>query len=441
MDAVVHADGSRTLLAHPRPDKFDPHVWPRAITEQGDVIGSADWDEPDGTVERAVKWVGGWPIELNLFGDVQSEATAIAEDGTVASAMPIYASGGGSKAIAFARKAMNWSWDAEEVKKIRPFFRSAIRLEMRCTNEPELDSVSTLLIRDVEAWATAQGFGYPLDKRDVGPADYASARAELASREKAHGPDAAALVPLLVRISGDRSLPLEEQLAVDQRGLRIARTVHAPAATIALFGMAETDHQVRIAWNQQIKNGMSGDRRWATADYSSVLALPEVARDPRVSAAVRLAGARAVVRSDKAKAQNVLEEANLPASRTADPIIETARANLAALKGEKVAPLAGVGDSGCPLSEAIGPMVRSGASSDDFPKEAITWGFEGWATIEMSVTPDGKVVGPRTLIAHPPFVFGKAAEKMTIATRYLPPAVPLSGNCAVSRMTIRFRMQ
>jgi hypothetical protein len=70
----------------------------------------------------------------------------------------------------------------------------------------------------------------------------------------------------------------------------------------------------------------------------------------------------------------------------------------------------------------------------------MTWGFEGWASVEHSVTPEGKAVGGRTLIAHPPFVFGTAAEEMLSDTRFLAPSVPLTPACAINRLTVRFKM-
>ena len=373
-------------------------------------------------------------------GDVAVVQLSIGDDGTVVSAMPIYASNGSSKAIAFARKAMKWSWDAEEVKKIRPFFRSAMRLEMRCTNEPEAETAASLLARDFEAWAVGQGFGYGLGKRDVGPADYDAASAELAAREKKYGAASAALLPVLARMSWDGRIPSDQQLALNQRGLKIARAVQAPAAVIAIFGMGEINNAVSIAWTKQAKNGHSGDFGWKHPDYSPLLSMPEIARDKRVSTAVRLTGARAVMRGDKGEARMLLEGAAVSTPPGDDPISDAARATLAALKGEKVGPVKGAGDNGCPLAEVIGPMVRSGASSDDFPREAMTWGFEGWASVEHSVTPDGKAVGGRTLIAHPPFVFGKAAEEMLSDTRFLAPSVPLTPACAINRLTVRFKM-
>lgn len=82
--AVVHADGSRTALGNPRPEEVGVNLSPDAITETGEVVGTIHWVEPHGNETRAVKWVGGAPTELNVFGDVQSEGMAIADDGTIA---------------------------------------------------------------------------------------------------------------------------------------------------------------------------------------------------------------------------------------------------------------------------------------------------------------------------------------------------------------------
>ena len=81
--SVLHADGSRTMLAHPRPDAQNPDISPRHINEQGEVVGAVSWNEFNRDVTRAVKWVGGSPVLLNLFGDVSSMADVIADDGTI----------------------------------------------------------------------------------------------------------------------------------------------------------------------------------------------------------------------------------------------------------------------------------------------------------------------------------------------------------------------
>jgi hypothetical protein len=310
---------------------------------------------------------------------------------------------------------------------------------MRCTNEPKLESAVDLLGRDLEAWAQSQGFGLGRSPGRLTPADYASATAELAAREKKFGPSAAALIPVLARVAGDGRLANEQSLELNERGLRIARAAGAPAAVMAIFAMGAANNRVAIEWQRQVEKDLTGNANWAPLDYSPVLAEPEVGRDKRVAAAVRLIWARALTRKSKDEALKILKDADLTGP-TGDPIVDSARANLAALKGEKVGPLPPVSDSGCPLSDVVGPMVRSGARSQDYPTDAISWGFEGWASIEHGVAPDGNIPVARTLIAHPPFIFGKAAEKMTRATAYLPPAVPLPGNCSISRMTIRFRM-
>lgn len=82
--AVLHPDGSQTLLAHPRPGGTNPEVWANDIDEAGRVVGHANWVEFNAEVHRAVMWTGGAPMILNVFGDVTARADAIGGDGTIA---------------------------------------------------------------------------------------------------------------------------------------------------------------------------------------------------------------------------------------------------------------------------------------------------------------------------------------------------------------------
>jgi outer membrane biosynthesis protein TonB len=72
----------------------------------------------------------------------------------------------------------------------------------------------------------------------------------------------------------------------------------------------------------------------------------------------------------------------------------------------------------CALIDAGPGMKRSGAQSSDFPREAMQWGFEGWATIEHDVAADGRTLNQRAVIAYPPFVFSEAATGIIKETRY-----------------------
>jgi hypothetical protein len=58
---------------------------------------------------------------------------SIARDGRDRGLAPIYASRNGPVAVAFARAVAGWSWKPEDVAKIKPFFRAATRVQLRCS--------------------------------------------------------------------------------------------------------------------------------------------------------------------------------------------------------------------------------------------------------------------------------------------------------------------
>ena len=81
---------------------------------------------------------------------------------------------------------------------------------------------------------------------------------------------------------------------------------------------------------------------------------------------------------------------------------------------------AGLDPEQCELVDMTPIALNVRMSSDDFPKEALRWGFEGWVQISYDIDTQGRVVEPRTVIAYPPFVFGPATEKTASRFRYQP---------------------
>jgi len=79
---------------------------------------------------------------------------SIDNDGAVIGAQPVFASRSGPMAYAFARAVAGWSWTREEAAAIEPFFRSATRVEIRCTTRGDRQTAVDLLKPDYAAWAT-----------------------------------------------------------------------------------------------------------------------------------------------------------------------------------------------------------------------------------------------------------------------------------------------
>lgn len=83
---------------------------------------------------------------------------------------------------------------------------------------------------------------------------------------------------------------------------------------------------------------------------------------------------------------------------------------------------------------------RFSASSSDFPRDALFWGFEGWAVGESAVGRDGRVTQSRIIFAYPAFVFGDPTARILDRSVY-EPVNPASGaSCFAGRQTVRFRL-
>ena len=70
----------------------------------------------------------------------------------------------------------------------------------------------------------------------------------------------------------------------------------------------------------------------------------------------------------------------------------------------------------------------------------MRWGFKSWAINEIAVSPEGRVVGSRTVVAYPPFVFGTATTQITRRTRYAPIFTPDGAACTIGGYRVFFRL-
>jgi outer membrane biosynthesis protein TonB len=122
------------------------------------------------------------------------------------------------------------------------------------------------------------------------------------------------------------------------------------------------------------------------------------------------------------------------------------QASIAAKQGEldmarKSFAQTGLTEQQCALIGLSPAMKSTGISSDDFPMEAMRWGFEGWVRTEFDVRADGRTVAPRAVIAYPPFVFNEAATDVAKGFRYEASYRPSGGtSCSGQQSQIQFRM-
>lgn len=369
--------------------------------------------------------------------DVAVVEFGINDDGSVSYATPIYASRPGPPAIAFARAVADWSWKAEEAVKVPPLFRAVTRVELRCSTEVERPAIVRLLRDDLESWLATRTVQPFAQDRLTDAQRLAPARAELARRRGAGGgPE---LLPVLVALAENPVLPEEERPALFQEAGGIAAAAGAPAGarTYLAIGAGTTPEN---AWT------MSASFRQY---LRTLLARPDIAADARAASALRIMisepGFRAPAPDDAAALLRQVAADDRLAS--GDPMRVGALVRLAALQartGDLASARASYEATGltaqqCALVDAKPAMRKTGATSGDFPLEAMRWGFEGWVRTEFDIGADGRTSAQRAVIAYPPFVFRDAAVEMARDIRFQQSYRPAGGlGCGGAQTSIHF---
>jgi tetratricopeptide (TPR) repeat protein len=355
------------------------------------------------------------------------------EDGSVTSASPIYTTGGREVALEFARAVSQWSWAPKDAKAIPAFFRSATRVEMRCSTAGETPSIVVPLEEAFGQWA---GPAYPApDAAD------SSARAVpllLAAMQKAEASkDEKALVVTLVRLGNNPVVTAKDRDAYLARAGMIAAPI------------APTQVTTFIALSRSLAGAGSG-RRYRDG-LRAILAQPAVADDALSAATVRLLLAlpgylsSAPADADSLLAQ-VADDSRLPPAHPLKVNALLQLASRAAVRGEletarRYFAQTGLTEQQCALI-GVSPAMRStGASSSDFPMEAMRMGFEGWVRTEFDIAANGKTVDPRAVISYPPFVFNDAATGVARDARFQASYRPDGGNaCTGEQRSVVFRL-
>lgn len=334
--------------------------------------------------------------------DVAVVEFSLVEDGHVASVVPIFTTGRRASAIAFARAVSEWSWRAEDAKAVPPFFRYATRVELRCVRAPERPPVTSPLAEEGGSWFSANGAD------DTSWADLPAARAASAQRaamQRAmpggnkiaalHAKFALATNPV---IDGKERDALLAQLPAD------ASAVKAPASVRVLVGMSWRVDEQSSAYRERMR---------------ALLQEPEVLADPLAAATLRVSIARPYYKSPSPSDAYVLltavtDDPRLPAKHPLKVTAWLQRANLLAAANDQAGAReafsrTGLTEEQCALVGLQPVLKRSGASSSDFPMEAMRWGFEGWVRTEFDVTADGRTATQRAVASYPPFIFDDAA--------------------------------
>lgn len=368
------------------------------------------------------------PVGVLARDDMAVIEFRINNDGRVTGVVPVYATNAVA-AMEFARAVRGWSWLPEVAVKLIPFWRAAVRLELRCANRGPDAANKIDYGSDSRAWVAAQN---PLT--DLPPAEAAALpalRAELARRVAVDGPTSPRLVPILLSIMSNGIRKADEAVKAVASARLITETSGAPQDLLLYLRLRSTEIGVEV---------LASNRSWGTAWRDTARSLEKLLADfdreglgtTRGAAlvAVRIGAWTAVQGGGvrQAAAYRRVLATPLTALPDGDPLRQIARLGLASSEAaaarldsaRSLLAETGLSAEQCSTVPVPPVMMSSGVSSGDFPKEAMRWGFEGNVRVAYDIDTTGRPVGVRTVVAHPPLVFNEATEKLARGLRYKP---------------------
>lgn len=428
-DLVARSDMAIAALLAGKPDKAREHL---AYTgagrfETGYMPGPSHYPLPACGAETGLR-----------AEDVAVVEVAVRENGRVGAATPIYGSRIGV-AAKLARSLEDWTWPVEDVAKLTPFLRQFTRLEVRCRQTPDRNSVVEMMRREHDAWTRGAGAdvttlrGLPLSAlrtRFASNANDASARLAVARAIEEH--------PMT-----DRSLARETAA----QAATIADARNAPAGVLAYW---QTSRAALDSFESTVPLKQRAGRYLDA--LTAIAGSPALRGDARTQAILEILRAETAP-SDEKNAEQRMEAAfrrvsDWPGLAAGDDVKVGAAVRLASLLSRKgrheealrVYAGAGLPAGRCPALDTGRAVRRTGADDADFPMTALDWGFSGWANVESVIGTDRASV-VRTLFAYPPFVFGDAAQGIARSARYEPSVRPeAEAICGGQSLTIRFAM-
>jgi hypothetical protein len=298
--------------------------------------------------------------------------------------------------------ARTWIWSAEEMQKTEPFWRLSIRVATRCVFNTDRRWVGT-------------GFMYELVKEvralrkpviDVdSSSDFKTLGAELAAAEAADGPDSMSLIPVLMALAEHD----EEGVYIKRaRDILSANGVSARSRAILDVLMAR-----RQMWRSTEALQMQPNSDWPAdvTDWFRIEQGLQLEKRKRSEQAIPLYKAvfeRGNAKTDTLAQFAALRLASIAFERKAQ---DRASAYLAST---------GLRPDQCALVDANPIPESTGASSNDYPQEAMNWGFEGYMVSNYDIGVDGKTKSPRVVFAYPPFVFEETMQRLISRWRFKP---------------------
>jgi len=319
------------------------------------------------------------------------------------------------------------------------FFRTRVRVELRCSTEFARPAATDLLFESFYEWLSSKqaaivergnGFGTERLMRD---------RAALAAAEVRDGKEALSSLGMLVSIATNPVTPKDEVHAAATRALAVMTRENAPPTA-------------RLAVElQALMTGFASQAfaKGYPAALARELASPVYSADPVARSALALMLSDIVRAKEPARAKSLLlsvaNDAAFPANH---PFKVGALIRIASIEqgeGNRMAAAAafersGLGASQCALLDAQ-PTMLSGGGSGNFPLEAMRWGFEGWTVNQYDVDAAGRAKNIRTIVAYSPFVFATAATGLFKDARFTKTFRPDGGlGCGSLTKRVVFRL-
>jgi tetratricopeptide (TPR) repeat protein len=366
--------------------------------------------------------------------DVAVVEFAIHPDGRVRTVQPIFVkradgkrpNGDGSgPETQFVQALRDWYWKPGGLEKVNPFWRQALRVEVRCTNTrmpSRLESRSVAV--DVQERLLPLGIRPMPDMTDSDAARLPLEKAELEARLKTDGPESVQLVAPLRRLAYNNAAATDARIGWMQRAMALLQQANADPGVLAYM----RDGLLQL----QTLEERDGLRLYRVA-LAPLLAEESAARPyARTTQMLRLNQAAALQETGApAEAQAVLEAViGTPEAQLGrvDPIRTSALlrlSNIAAARNDTAAAAKALAATGltpeqCALVDVRPKMENRKVASSIFPEDARRWGSGGMTTVEYDIGTDGTPVNARTVMAAPPFVFGEATQKGAMALRYQP---------------------
>ncbi len=368
---------------------------------------------------------------------------AVGKDGRVMAATTTYSRGSAQAAAAFGRAVSNWIWDPESIKMVPAFQLNAMYVELRCTETAQSVPGPLTPIRNRFAqWANdilkLDNDGTLLEP-EVRSSWTDRLRALAASGGDANDLRAVAVNGLLAMIDPASPAKIDGYYT---KALAAAAAAQAPQDAINGLEVAQASFRA-------FGPLASAAPRTGPAALAALLEKPGIAQDALAADTVRVQAAtkpfdRPRLERWKDYMQQTADDDRLPEHHPLRQLANLALANEAASRqdfatAQRHFAATGLTEEQCAL---IGPnpaVRRNGLTSDDFPAEALQYGFEGWVSVEFDIRDNGRTADLRPIVAYPPFIFNSAAMGGLRDSMFEASYRPAGGNaCSASRRNVVF---